>query len=157
VISVGLPFLTIELTSRSALKKAKPSWATHARVLPPVGTDAVFAYVRGTVDGELDARMFAPLDGTSEDPATGSAAAATMALLASLRPARDEQRCWRIDQGVDMGRPSIIRGRTEKRGGTVASVCVSGGAIPVMSGYLELPESAGDARQSSAGSQPTVG
>jgi trans-2,3-dihydro-3-hydroxyanthranilate isomerase len=82
--------------------------------------------------------MFAPIDAIPEDPATGSAAAAAIALLASLREERDAHATWRIEQGVDMGRPSLLLGRTEKRGGTVAAVHIGGHAVTVMQGTLEL-------------------
>ena len=139
VVSVGLPFLVTELTSRDALRRAKPNWLAHERVLPPVGTDAVFAYIRGSSREELQARMFAPLDRTIEDPATGSAAAATIALLAHLQPEPDVDIAWRIEQGVDMGRPSLLLGRTEKRTGVVNSVHLGGYVIPVMEGFISLP------------------
>jgi trans-2,3-dihydro-3-hydroxyanthranilate isomerase len=110
-----------------------------SRVLPPTGTDAVFAYVRGNVPGDQDARNYAPLDATVEDPATGSATAATIALLATLRPERDAEVAWRVEQEIDMGRPSLPLGRTEKRDGLVTAVYVAGHAVPVMSGLLHLP------------------
>lgn len=136
VVSVGLGFLVVEVTSRDALRRAKPDPAAHQRVLPPIGVDGVFAYVHGGVSGELHARMFAPLDGMQEDPATGSATAATIALLASLRPESDGEFSWRIEQGVDMGRPSLLLGRTEKRAGEVVAVHVSGHAVTMMRGVL---------------------
>ena len=137
VISVGLPFLTMELRSREALRRAKPQLAAHERILPAVGTDAVFAYVRGEDDGHLHARMFAPLDATIEDPATGSAAAATIALLTELHADRETECRWRIEQGGEMGRPSLILGRTEKKAGRVAAVHVGGQAVSVMRGVLQ--------------------
>jgi trans-2,3-dihydro-3-hydroxyanthranilate isomerase len=136
VLSVGLPFLVIEVRSREALRRAKPNLPVHESVLPPIGTDALYAYVRGSGPGELHARSFAPLDATMEDPATGSATAATIALLASLQPERDAEVSWRIEQGVDMGRPSLLLGRTEKRAGIVAAVYIAGHAVPVMHGSL---------------------
>jgi trans-2,3-dihydro-3-hydroxyanthranilate isomerase len=144
VISVGLPFLVAEVSSRDALRRAKPSSLAHERVLPSIGTDAVFAYVRGKSATELHARMFAPLDATVEDPATGSATAATIALLASLRPEHDAEIAWRVEQGVDMGRPSLLLGRTEKCAGVVTAVHVAGHAVPVMHGLLHLQQ--GDGR-----------
>jgi len=138
VVSVGLPFLVCEVASREALRRAKPSSLAHERVLPPAGTDSVFAYVRGTGVGELHARMFSPLDGVVEDPATGSATAATIALLTSLRPERDGEFAWRVEQGVDMGRPSLLLGRTEKREGVVAAVHLAGHAVTVMTGSLHF-------------------
>jgi trans-2,3-dihydro-3-hydroxyanthranilate isomerase len=139
VVSVGLPFLAVEVGSRDALRRAKPDIAVHARVLPSIGTDAVFAYFREPATGDLHARTFAPLDATVEDPATGSATAATIALLTSLRDERDGEFNWRIEQGVDMGRPSILVGRTEKRAGAVTAVHVAGHAVPVMHGFLSIP------------------
>jgi trans-2,3-dihydro-3-hydroxyanthranilate isomerase len=139
VVSVGLPFLMVELTSRNALTRAVPNPGAQQRLLPALGTDGVFAYVRGTGEGELHARMFAPLGGIREDPATGSAAAALIGLLASLRTTANEERSWRIEQGVDLGRRSLICGRTEKRSGSVARVHISGSAVPVMQGLLHLP------------------
>jgi trans-2,3-dihydro-3-hydroxyanthranilate isomerase len=139
VASIGLPFLVAELNSRDALTRCKPVAAEHARVLPPIGTDAIFAYVRAGSSGELHARMFSPLDACTEDPATGSASGATMALLATLQADTDADRSWRIEQGVDMGRPSLILGRTEKRGAVVTGVFVAGQAVMVMSGTLNVP------------------
>ncbi len=134
VVSVGLPFLAVRLASRDALRRAKPDLATHERLLPPLRTDAIFAYVPGPEAGRLQARMFAPLDGCLEDPATGSATAATIALLASLDGKSDSHLAWQVEQGVDMGRPSLLLGRTEKRAGMVRAVHVGGQAVEVMRG-----------------------
>ena len=136
VLSVGLPFLVTELHTREALRRCVPVAAAHQRLLPPRGTDAVFAYVRGAAAGEVHARMFSPLDATPEDPATGSASGATIALLAALDAAADGERAWRVEQGLDMGRPSLILGRTEKRAGVVTAVHVAGHAVQVMQGTL---------------------
>jgi trans-2,3-dihydro-3-hydroxyanthranilate isomerase len=137
VISVGLPFLVVEISDREALRRAQPNLAAYREILPLDGADAVFAYTRDH-GGDLHARMFSPLDGIVEDPATGSAAAATAALLATTL-ARDGQteRSWRIHQGVDMGRPSVLMARTTRRNGTVEAVHIGGRCVAVMQGTLE--------------------
>jgi len=140
VLSVGLPFLVTEITTRDALRRAKPNALTHERVLPSIGTDAIYCYSRGATPQQLHARMFSPLDGIVEDPATGSAAAATISLLAALRPERDAEMSWRIEQGLEMGRPSLLKGRTEKRDGTVTAVHIGGFAVQVMSGLINVPD-----------------
>jgi trans-2,3-dihydro-3-hydroxyanthranilate isomerase len=145
VVSVGLPFLVTEVVSRDALRRAKPDLKIHERVLPPIGTDSIFAYVRGTAACALQARCFMPLDATVEDPATGSATAATIALLATLQPERSGEHRWRVEQGVDMGRPSLLLGRTEKRDGRVTAVHVAGHAVPVMRGSLHIRTDPGQA------------
>ncbi len=141
VASVGLPFLIAELTSREALSQSRPDLSAHEKFLPGIGVDAIFAYVRDQDDGEsgvLHARMYAPLDGIPEDPATGSATASTLALLAHLERVSDLERRWRVHQGDDMGRPSTLFGVTAKRAGKVTSVRVGGRCAPVMTGTLRI-------------------
>ncbi len=138
VVSVGLPFLVTEVISRDALRRAKPALKIHERILPPIGTDGIYAYVRGTAAGALHARCFMPIDATVEDPATGSATAATIALLATLQPERSGEHRWRVEQGVDMGRPSLLLGRTVKHDGRLTAVHVAGHAVPVMRGSLHI-------------------
>jgi len=139
VLSVGLPFLVAELTSKDALRRAKPNALTHEHILLPIGTDAIFGYTLGSTPEELHARMFSPLDGIPEDPATGSAAAAAIALLATLRTEPNGEIAWRIEQGIEMGRPSLLKGRTEKRDGVVTAVHIAGFAVQVMSGVIDFP------------------
>ena len=145
VLSVGLPFLVAELVSVASLSRCKPVTSVHERVLLPIGTDSVFAYARGSSPGHLHGRMFSPLDACTEDPATGSATGATIALLASLEAKRDEERSWQVEQGVEMGRPSLILGRTEIRSGVLTAVHIAGRVVQVMSGSFWLPS--GFARQ----------
>ena len=85
--------------------------------------------------------MFAPLDGVPEDPATGSANTALAALLASLDPKPDGELRYRIAQGVEMGRPSVLEARVEKRGGAVTAARIGGTSVLVGEGWIEVPES----------------
>ena len=144
VISVGLPFVVAELRSRDALRRARPDVAAHTDVLPLDGADAIYVYTRATDENDLEcsvtARMFAPLDGIVEDPATGSATAALEAMLAERAHARDVDVVMRVAQGVDMGRPSLLHTRVVKREGRVASVHVGGRCVPIMEGVLDLDE-----------------
>ncbi len=141
VVSVGLPFLVAELVSREALSRSRPDAGAHEKFLPGIGVDAIFAYVRAADEGAtrvLHARMYAPLDGIQEDPATGSATAATLALLTDLEPGAEGERRWRVHQGDDMGRPSTLLGATGKRAGALQPVRVGGQCAAVMSGTLNV-------------------
>src|ERR1700738_4279849 len=64
IASVGLPFLMVELTSRAALRRAKPDAAAFGKIFPCDGSDAVYFYTRDVPAGEkpldLQARMFHP-------------------------------------------------------------------------------------------------
>ena len=139
--SVGAPFVIARLRSRSALANAKPNVAAFAAAQAAQGTGglefALFLYsARADTPHSYDARMFAPLDGVLEDPATGSAAGAFAALLTSLEPEADLARSISIEQGVDFGRPSAIAVAVTKAAGTVTRVVIAGSCVPVMRGEL---------------------
>jgi len=84
--------------------------------------------------------MFAPLDNVPEDPATGGASAALGAYLVSLAPDRDMNVRITIEQGVEMGRRSIIALDVVKSGGIVTDVVISGSCVPVMRGEIGLQD-----------------
>jgi trans-2,3-dihydro-3-hydroxyanthranilate isomerase len=143
IISVGLPFLVVELASREALRRARPDPAAFARTFPCDGSDAVYFYTRDVPAAEqpchLQARMFHPgASGLSEDPATGSATVAAAALLADLDARQDGELSFTIGQGVDMGRPSLLLTRVRKQAGSVVSAHVGGHCVAVMEGTFHL-------------------
>ncbi|KJC62381.1 PhzF family phenazine biosynthesis protein [Bradyrhizobium sp. LTSPM299] len=143
VVSVGLPFLVVEIASREAVRRAKPDAAAFAEALPRIGRDVIYFYTRDVPANEqpldLQARMFHPgASGISEDPATGSATAACAALLADIDAARDGELRLRIGQGVDMGRPSLLLTRVRKQSGAITSVHVGGGCVKMMEGMLNV-------------------
>ena len=138
VASVGLPFLFAELQDRDALERARVDLdgfeALATAGLPPLG----YVYVRSGDDFDLRARMFAPLDGVPEDPATGSAPCALAAMLCTFDPRPDTELRLRIAQGVEMGRPSVLDARAEKRAGEVVSARIGGACVMVGEGRLHL-------------------
>jgi trans-2,3-dihydro-3-hydroxyanthranilate isomerase len=143
IISVGLPFLAVEVASREALKRARPNADAFARTLPIDGNDAIYFYTRDVSASEapcaVQARMLHPgASGLTEDPATGSATAAAAALFADLDGARDSEFKITIGQGFDMGRPSILLTRVRKQGGKVVSAHVGGSCVFMMEGTLRV-------------------
>jgi trans-2,3-dihydro-3-hydroxyanthranilate isomerase len=143
IVSVALPFLVVELTSREALRRASPDAAGFARILPDNRCDAIYFYTRDVPPGEMpldiQARMFFPgSSGLIEDPATGSATVAAAALLADLSGERDGELKLRVGQGVDMGRPSLLLTRVRKHNGAVVSAHVGGRCVQMMEGSFRL-------------------
>jgi trans-2,3-dihydro-3-hydroxyanthranilate isomerase len=137
--SCGVGFVFAELKSRAALKKAQPRTEIFAAHVKADAATGILLYVKEAGGGaDIQARMFAPLYGVPEDPATGSANVALAGLLASLRPERDLTRELRIAQGVDMGRPSLLEASAEKRNGEVTAMSIGGHCVPMMRGVLEL-------------------
>ena len=140
-VSVGLTFAVVELNGLDALAAAGPNLAgfqAAARSQTTNGHDfSLFLYVRTAGDPwNIRARMFAPLDNVPEDPATGSASAALGAYLVSLAPDADMNARITIEQGVEMGRSSIIALDVVKLGGIVTDVAISGSCVPVMRGEI---------------------
>lgn len=130
--SVGNPYVIAEVTP-AALTRASPDLAAFRRAAADRpdfhGRYSVHLYARD--GGGLRARMFAPLAGTFEDPATGSANAPLGALLLSLTG--DDRRDFEIVQGVEMGRPSrLFVSAWREPSGIRASV--GGTCVPVLRG-----------------------
>lgn len=129
-------FVLAEVTP-AALGRAQPDFAGFRAGLEAVpelaGRFALYLYAP---DGDaVRARMFAPLGGTVEDPATGSAATSLAALLLKLSGA--EQGAWDITQGVEMGRPSLLR-TTARRAVDGIRATVGGGCVPMLRGEIQL-------------------
>lgn len=140
--SVGLAFALAELSSIDALGRSRPNIAAfHEAVAlhPRSGKDfSLFLYVRDPEDPwKIRARMFAPLDNVMEDPATGSASADLAAYLVTLASESDTNIHLTIEQGVEMGRRSIIELNVVKAAGKVTDVRITGRCVIVMRGSLD--------------------
>ncbi len=139
VASVGLPFLIAELRDREALQRARPDVSgLEGLVAEGIAQPDVHLYVRTSDGFDLRARMFSPMDGIPEDPATGSANCALVGLLSHLDEAAGGAFSWRIAQGVEMGRPSVLEARTEKRDGALVNVWIGGESVLVSEGLIEV-------------------
>ena len=143
IASIGLPFAIAELADLATLGKACPNTAAFAeagrRYSPDDDQFALFVYVRQPDNPwALRARMFAPLDNVIEDPATGSASGALGALLTSLLPESSAHIEITIEQGVEMGRRSVIGVTAEKSDGQVRSIRIAGQCAAVMTGAILL-------------------
>ncbi len=86
------------------------------------------------------ARVYVPGFGIAEDPATGSAAAGLgLALVAGAVAAADGETAYRISQGVEMGRPSVLLGRVEATDGRAVRCHVAGQVVATASGTITMP------------------
>jgi trans-2,3-dihydro-3-hydroxyanthranilate isomerase len=139
IASCGAPLIFAAVTSRSALAAARPRMEVFARDATVSRAVGIHLYVKAaSVSADIEARMFAPLQGIVEDPATGAANVTLAALLASMAAEPDGRLEWRISQGVDMGRPSLLMASAEKKAGKVVAAYVGGSCVPVMSGVIVL-------------------
>jgi trans-2,3-dihydro-3-hydroxyanthranilate isomerase len=136
VASVGTRYVVAEVTG-AALTRAAPDLARFraAAAERPALAGRLSLHLYARDGARLRARMFAPLAGTLEDPATGSANVALAALLLSLTDA--ERRSDTVVQGVEMGRPSLLH-LTAHRAADGVRASVRGGCVPVFRGEVSL-------------------
>jgi trans-2,3-dihydro-3-hydroxyanthranilate isomerase len=140
IVSCGLPFLYVPLVDRAAVAAARLKPDLCAELLGKL-TSEVFVF---TEEGErpgsnVRARMFAPNIGVAEDPATGSAAVGLAGYLGARNPNRDGTLRWVIEQGFEMGRPSILEAEADKAEGQVTATRVGGSTVLVTEGTMTLP------------------
>lgn len=138
LVSAGIPFLCIELRDRDALARSRLTTDAAERLADCATGFLVYTHEAG--EGlDLRMRMYAPAVGVPEDPATGSAAVALAGLLALLDERDTVTLHWRIAQGVEMGRPSLLQASADKQDGAVTAIRVAGMAVRVAEGWIEVP------------------
>ena len=138
VASVGLPFLMAEVKDRAALGRARANHEGIEALVAEGVTPDIHLYTLSGDEFDIRARMFAPLDGVPEDPATGSANCALAGLLGHHDSAADGDFRWRIAQGVEMGRPSMLETRAKKRQGIVVDTWVGGASVLAGHGFIQV-------------------
>jgi trans-2,3-dihydro-3-hydroxyanthranilate isomerase len=136
VFSAGAPYLFIPVRSLDAIGRAAPGimpWATK-------DGPATFVYTKETEREEsaYHARMFASAWGVYEDPATGSAVAAFAGVVEAFERPRDGESVLTIEQGFEMGRPSLIALGLVIENGALISATIGGSVVIVSSGSLDL-------------------
>ncbi|HEY8564766.1 MAG TPA: PhzF family phenazine biosynthesis protein [Beijerinckiaceae bacterium] len=134
--SAGVPYDLVPVASLDALARAQVSSGTFEAVFGDSSHPAVYVYAREG-DG-FRSRMFFPAPSLTEDPATGSAAAAFAGALMQFEPLGIGEHDIAIRQGVEMGRPSEIALQLVIRAGALASAEIGGGAVVVARGELEV-------------------
>jgi trans-2,3-dihydro-3-hydroxyanthranilate isomerase len=136
-VSTGLPFAIVPIRQLSTLQSLRPDLRKVYEYLDRQQPKCEFYYVtRDTPDPSVGLRTRLIFPG-GEDPATGSAAGCTAAWMVRYGIAPPEQTV-RIQQGVEMKRPSQIFVRASKDGDRIASVRVGGYAAQIMEGTATL-------------------
>jgi trans-2,3-dihydro-3-hydroxyanthranilate isomerase len=130
--------LLVEVTPE-ALAAAAPDIAAFRRTLERHAAALrghLSLYLYRAEGAGYRARMFSPLSGTWEDAATGSAATPLAGFLLHLSGA--EAGRWEIWQGVEMGRPSLLRAAARRAADGAIRAEVGGGCVPVLEGWARL-------------------
>lgn len=106
----------------------------------PFGAVSAYVYCRGGVDhrASFHARMFAPDLGISEDPATGSAVAAMSGAIRHFDALAPGHHALTVEQGVEMGRPSLIHLHIESGPQGIERARIGGQAVKIAEGRILL-------------------
>jgi trans-2,3-dihydro-3-hydroxyanthranilate isomerase len=141
VVSCGLPYSIIPVRTVSAVRRAILDMVAWKRMLATTPHHHVYL-VCMDAEGEgvhARVRMFAPGSGVPEDPATGSAAASLGGYLAKADGRPSGTLAWTVEQGLEIGRPSILRVEADREDGQTTAVRVGGSAVFVSSGTMTVP------------------
>jgi len=138
--SVGLPFCFAELVSRDDVDRARIDKMAWQQGLAKAWAPNVFFFAGELSSGSvIYARMFAPALGIEEDPATGSACAALVGVLAGKPGFQGDIYRLSIQQGVAMGRRSEIDAMARKVTGEVTTISVGGATSYIAAGEIDVP------------------
>jgi trans-2,3-dihydro-3-hydroxyanthranilate isomerase len=133
----GAPFAIAEVEDLAHLAAATPDILAMRKCFQALSSPPVGLLLHTPLGvGRRRARMFAPLNGVVEDPATGAANVALAGLLLHL--AGGSTLALEVEQGEEMGRPShLILAARREADGTIR-VRVGGGVVPVSRGVMAL-------------------
>ena len=135
--TAGNPFTFVPVRGLDAIGRARPDMSCWDDVFGSGQPPGAFLFCREVADPthSYHARMFAPAMGVAEDPATGSAVAAFAGLLAATGLA-DGTHEFAIEQGCEMGRPSLLRLSLTMQAGRLAGAVIGGDAVIVSEGAI---------------------
>ncbi len=143
-VSCGVPFLLLPLRTREVLGRIRLRREIWQSLLESAWASSVYVFcyqsIQAGSDLQLAARMFAPGLGIAEDPATGSAATALAGYLGIRHSLSDGKLRWVVEQGVEMGRPSLLQVEADKKKGIITEIRVGGASVLVSEGTMEIPQ-----------------
>ena len=142
MVSCGLEYFVIPVRSIDAVRRSSLDTGRWQRLLADAWAHHVYVVcMDGEGDGvDVRVRMYAPGSGVPEDPATGSAAAALGGYLSKADGRNEASLRWTVEQGIEMGRPSILEVEADRADGATSAVRVGGSAVPVSRGTMRIPD-----------------
>ena len=149
VVSTGLPTVIVPCRSLEAVSRAGIDDESYERLLDATDAENVLLFCPETLhpENDLHVRVFAPVHGVPEDPATGSSNGCLAAYLAREQYGGAPEIDVRVEQGYELDRPSLLLLRANDGGdgagaggreddGDGIEVRVGGRVIPIADGRL---------------------
>lgn len=136
-VSTGVPAMIVPLKSLDAVRRARIRRSIYFELVEKIASKAILIFAPETVhpENQLHVRVFVDYYGVPEDPATGSANGCLAGYLAHHHYWGQPQIETRVEQGYEIGRPSLLLLRANESDSRV-TVQVGGRAILVARGEL---------------------
>lgn len=136
-VSTGLPFIIIPLKTLDSLKQAKVNKDKYYKMIEKTQAKAILVFCPETYSqkNDLSVRVFTDYYGVPEDPATGSANGCLSGYLVKYNYFGKKKINIRVEQGYEIGRPSLLFLRAEDKKGKI-DISVGGKVIMVAKGKL---------------------
>jgi len=137
--SAGISFTFVPVRSLAAIRRCEPRLDQWEPAFTRHDRSSAYVFCRETVEAgaAFHARMFAPRLGVNEDPATGAAAAAFAGALLRFAPPGEGEHDVVIEQGYEMGRPSLITLSVSMQNGQLVGAAIGGEAVAVTEGTID--------------------
>lgn len=135
----GLPYTLVPVRNLDVAGRAKPVMAHWNDAFGSGSHNSAYVYCRDTIrqDANFHARMFAPDAGIPEDPATGSAVASIAGAIALFDQPRNGWTTVKIEQGVEMGRESLITLELQIENDVFVAGRIGGNAVVFAKGTID--------------------
>jgi trans-2,3-dihydro-3-hydroxyanthranilate isomerase len=140
MFSAGVGFTFVPVNGAGTIARAEPNLTGWADAIGPRDHANAFVYTAEVTEAgsAYHARMFAPAMGIGEDPATGAAVAAFAGVVMAYDKPEDGEHSLVIEQGYEMGRPSLITLGLTVQDGALVRATIGGSAVVVSEGALRL-------------------
>jgi len=132
-----LPFIIVPLKTLDATKRSKINKEVFFKLIENTQAKMVLLFCPETYnrDNNLNVRVFCDYYGIPEDPATGSGNGCLAGYLVRNRYFGTSKIDVRVEQGHEIGRPSLLYLRAEEKSGKI-EVFVGGKVVMVAKGKL---------------------
>ena len=136
-VSIGIDFIFVPLKSLDAVKRACVFKDKLFDCVKDKQAKTIFVFCPQSYshENDMNVRFFADYFGIAEDPATGSANSCLAAYLVKHRYFGKNKIDIRVEQGYEIGRPSLLYLKAEEKGGKI-DVSVGGKVVMVAKGKL---------------------
>ena len=137
-VSTGVADIIVPLKTLSAVKRTRIDKDKYNQLIEKIEAKSIFVFSPETYhrQNHLNARMFADYYGIPEDPATGSANGCLAAYLVKNQYFGQDQINVRVEQGYEVGRPSLLLLKAKQGKGEKIDVNVGGRVQPIAKGEL---------------------